>query len=135
MRFLYIVMSPIVAASEQLRTSFRPILLTVVMLPVLELVLHDNNFVTGSTHYVQINRTAVGSSVSPIYTNLFVGSFENNALQSFRVCPLTYYRYMDDSSSSGLAVNCPLTVFLIISTLFMAPSNSHAVSHMSVQIF
>lgn len=72
------------------------ILDSVAVITLLKLVLNYNNFTFDNNHFLQIHGAAMGSRVSPNYANLFMGSFEEKALNGFDIRPLAFYRYIDD---------------------------------------
>ena len=46
------------------------------LMKLLELILQSNNFTFNKEHYLQINGTAMGTRVAPMYANLFMDSIE-----------------------------------------------------------
>ena len=45
------------------------------LVEMLTLVLKNNNFCFDGNHYLQINRTAMGTKMAPSYANIFMGDF------------------------------------------------------------
>ena len=64
---------------------------------LLKFVLLATYFVYRGTFYKQIRGCAVGSPVSPIIANLYMGHFEREALSTFARPPEIWYRYVDNT--------------------------------------
>ena len=47
-------------------------------------------------HYLQIHGTAMGKRMAPLYANLFLAKFDNNALTHARHKRHIWWRYIDD---------------------------------------
>nr|XP_039254344.1 uncharacterized protein LOC120331335 [Styela clava] len=60
------------------------------------MVLNNNNFVFNDNHYLQINGTAMGTKMAPKYANTFMANLESKMLQTAKIKPLYYFRYIDD---------------------------------------
>nr|XP_039273918.1 uncharacterized protein LOC120347871 [Styela clava] len=60
------------------------------------MVLNTNNFVFNDKHYLQINGTAMGTKMAPKYANTFMANLESRMLQTAKIKPLYYFRYIDD---------------------------------------
>ena len=54
---------------------------------LIRMILAENNFSFNDNHYLQIQRTAMGTKMAPSYANLFLGCFEANALGSLEQAP------------------------------------------------
>ena len=63
---------------------------------LLDLVLQLNAFTFEDSIFKQIHGTSMGTVVAPTYANIFMGWLEENLLQTFRLKPLIYLRYLDD---------------------------------------
>ena len=63
---------------------------------LIQLILTLNNFVFQDKNYLQIQGTAMGTSMAPSYACLFMGMFETNFLKSCKHKPLVWLRYIDD---------------------------------------
>ena len=55
-----------------------------------------NNFCFYDNHYLQIHGTAMGTRIPPSFANLFLGYFEDNALEKAPFYPHVWLRYIDD---------------------------------------
>nr|XP_039263152.1 uncharacterized protein LOC120339139 [Styela clava] len=60
------------------------------------MVLDNNNFVFDGKHYLQINGTAMGTKMAPKYANIFMADLESEILETAKIRPQYYYRYIDD---------------------------------------
>ena len=65
------------------------------------MVLKNNNFQFNNENYLQISGTAMGTRVAPSYANLFMTDLETKLLDKSMDKPRTWFRYIDDISSSG----------------------------------
>ena len=63
---------------------------------LIQLILSLNNFVFNNNNFLQIQGTAMGTSMAPSYANLFMGHFETNFLQTCLQKPIVWLRYIDD---------------------------------------
>ena len=64
---------------------------------LIELCLRCTYFQFQDTFYEQLEGTAMGSPLSPIVANIFMESFESNALILFHVQPKQWVRYVDNT--------------------------------------
>ena len=63
---------------------------------LISMILTMNNFSFNSKHYLQTRGTAMGTSMTPSYANLFLPKFETDALTRASFQPFIWWRYMDD---------------------------------------
>ena len=63
---------------------------------LIRMILTMNNFSFNDNHYLQIHGTAMGTKMAPSFANLFLGTFEANALKNAPFNPHTWFRYIDD---------------------------------------
>ena len=47
-------------------------------------------------NYLQINGTAMGTRVAPMYANLFMNSLEETYIYPHTKCPRIWFRFIDD---------------------------------------
>lgn len=66
------------------------------ILQLLEINLTRNDFVFDSKYYLQIKGTAMGKRFAPAYANIFMATWEEEALSKCAEKPLHYLRYLDD---------------------------------------
>ena len=66
------------------------------LIKLLEFVLKSNNFTFNQDTYLQINGTAMGTTVAPTYTNLFMNSLEQIYIYPHANCPRIWFRFIDD---------------------------------------
>ena len=55
-----------------------------------------NNFSFDKSHYLQIQRTAMGTYMALSYANIFMGKLEANLLHKTPYKPSDWWRYVDD---------------------------------------
>ncbi|XP_078374399.1 uncharacterized protein LOC144657936 [Oculina patagonica] len=63
---------------------------------LIRMILNMNNFSFNNQHYLQIHGTAMGTRMAPSYANLFMGKFEQNAIDNTVNKPLVWWRFIDD---------------------------------------
>jgi hypothetical protein len=63
---------------------------------MLTLVIKNNNFTFDGNHYLQINRTAMGTKMAPSYANIFMGDLEERLLLSSLKQLLSWFRFIDE---------------------------------------
>ena len=63
---------------------------------LIRMILNMNNFSFNNEHYLQIHGTAMGTRMAPSYANLFMGKFEQNAIDNTVYKPLVWWRFIDD---------------------------------------
>lgn len=66
------------------------------LLKLLEINLTRNDFVFDGQFYLQIKGTAMGKKFAPAYANIFMASWEEEALAKCQKQPAYYFRYLDD---------------------------------------
>lgn len=66
------------------------------LLKLLEINLTRNDFVFDGQFYLQIKGTAMGKKFAPAYANIFMASWEGEALAKCEKQPAYYFRYLDD---------------------------------------
>ena len=70
---------------------------TRVIIKLLSLILHLNNFSFNGKHYQQTQGCTMGSKCSPSYANLFMGDFEEKFIYpKIKNKSACYYRFIDD---------------------------------------
>ena len=69
---------------------------TETLLSLAELVLKNNFFEHNNVVYKQNQGTAIGKKFAPSYAILFVGDFEERALENYHLKPWVWWRYIDD---------------------------------------
>ena len=55
-----------------------------------------NHFSFDGLHYLQKHGTAMGTRMTPSYTNIFMGKLERDLLQRSPLQPFVWWRYIDD---------------------------------------
>ena len=63
---------------------------------LIQLILESNAFIFNGAYDLQQQGTAMGTQMAPQYTNLFMGKFEQQFLQTQNKLPLVWWRYIDD---------------------------------------
>ena len=87
----------IAACKEALDLRRDPTTPTKEVVEMIELVLDNNNFSVGSSkHYTQVNGTAIGSKLGRNYACPYLGKWETTLLNSCKLKPFMYLRYIDD---------------------------------------
>ena len=69
---------------------------TTFLCTLITLILTMNNFVFDGINFLQTQGTAMGTCMAPNYANLFMGSLESNFLNSCKIKPTKWLRYIDD---------------------------------------
>ena len=62
---------------------------------LIHIILTNNNFTFNGVHYLQIQGTAMGTRMAPLYANIFMDKLEREFLQTHSLCPLVWWRYID----------------------------------------
>lgn len=62
----------------------------------LEIILYNNGLEFNGKFFIQIKGTAMGTSVAPIYADIFLFMLEIPTLKKLSFTPLFYVRYLDD---------------------------------------
>ena len=60
------------------------------------MILGMNNFSFNGQHFLQTHGTAMGTRMTPSYANLFMGNFEQLAIENAPLKPFVWWRYIDD---------------------------------------
>ena len=63
---------------------------------LIRMILGMNNFSFNGQHFLQTHGTAMGTRMAPSYANLFMGNFEQLAIENARLNPFVWWRYIDD---------------------------------------
>ena len=63
---------------------------------LIHLILESNSFTFNGAYYLQLQGTAMGTRMAPLYANLFLGKFEQQFLQTQDKLPLVWWRYIDN---------------------------------------
>ena len=63
---------------------------------LIRMILTMNNFEFENNHYLQLHGTAMGTKMSPAYSNLFMGNLEQKISPQSLFEPLVWWRYIDD---------------------------------------
>ena len=66
------------------------------LIEALTIVMRNNVFLFGDTHWHQLQGTAMGTPPAPTYANLFFAIHENRILRKYATNLLLYKRYIDD---------------------------------------
>lgn len=66
------------------------------LLQLLEINLTRNDFVFNGQYYLQVKGTAMGKRFAPAYANIFMATWEGEALEKCPKKPFIYLRYLDD---------------------------------------
>ena len=64
---------------------------------LIRMILTMNNFSFNNEHYLQKHGTAMGARMAPSYANLFVGNFEQQAIDNSLLKPFIWWRFIDDT--------------------------------------
>ena len=60
------------------------------------MILTMNNFTFNDQQFLQIHGTAMGTRMAPSYANLFMGKFEQQAIENATYKPFVWRRFIDD---------------------------------------
>ena len=63
---------------------------------LIRMILTMNNFSFNNEHYLQKHGTAMGTRMAPSYANLFMGKFEQHAIDNSSLKPFIWWRFIDD---------------------------------------
>ena len=63
---------------------------------LIRMVLTMNNFSFNNEDYLQKHGTAMGTRMTPSYANLFMGKFEEQAIDNSLLKPFIWGRFIDD---------------------------------------
>ena len=63
---------------------------------LIRMILTMNNFSFNNEHYLQVHGTAMGTRMAPSYANLFMGKFEQHAIENAPLKPFVWWRFIDD---------------------------------------
>ena len=63
---------------------------------LIRMILTMNNFSFNNEHYLQKHGTAMGTRMAPSYVNLFMGKFEQQAIDNSLLKPFIWWRSIDD---------------------------------------
>ena len=63
---------------------------------LIRMILGMNNFSFNGQHFLQTHGTAMGTRMAPSYANLFMGNFEQLAIENAPLKPFVWWRYIDD---------------------------------------
>ena len=63
---------------------------------LIQMILSINNFTSNDQHFLQIHGTAMVTRMAPSYANLFMGKFEQDAIENAPFIPFVWWRYIDD---------------------------------------
>lgn len=66
------------------------------LLLLLDINLRRNDFKFDDLFFLQIKGTAMGKKFAPAYANIFMAEWETTVLNSCKIKPLHYFRYLDD---------------------------------------
>ena len=66
------------------------------LMELANLALKNNFFEHNSKIYKQVQGTAIGAKFAPSYAIIFMGEFEERAINSFHLKPWVWWRYIDD---------------------------------------
>jgi hypothetical protein len=67
------------------------------ILQLLELTMRNNDFTFCGLVFLQIFGTAMGKTFAPNCADLYLEEFDNKAMHDFRIHPLLFYRFLDDT--------------------------------------
>ena len=59
------------------------------------MILGMNNFFFNGQHFLQTHGTAMGTRMAPSYVNLFMGNFEQLAIENAPLKLFVWWRYID----------------------------------------
>ena len=63
---------------------------------LIRMILTMNNFSFNNEHYLQKHGTAMRTRMAPSYANLFIGKFEQQAIDNSLLKPFIWWRFIDD---------------------------------------
>ena len=63
---------------------------------LIKLLLKNNFFEQGSDIFKQVKGTAIGTKFAPQYAIVYLGEFEDTALEGYGLKPWVWWRYIDD---------------------------------------
>ena len=66
------------------------------ILQLLDITLFNNDFKFDCLWFLQIKGTAMGKKYAPSYANIYMHSWESQALAAYRLAPSIWLRYIDD---------------------------------------
>ena len=66
------------------------------LIKLLEFILKSNNLMFKQDNYLQLNGTAMETSVAPMYANLFMTFLEQTYIYPHAKCPRIWFRFIDD---------------------------------------
>ena len=72
-------------------------LLHAVLRKLLEFATKKSHFLFDGQYYDQIDGVAMGSPLDPVLANIFMCHFKERWVMNGKVCPLLWYRYVDDT--------------------------------------
>ena len=84
------------ACKEASDKRLKPMVPTVKILEMIDVVLENNNFKFGDQNYTQTEGTAIGSKLGMHYASTYMGKWESMLLGRVERKPLQYYRFVDD---------------------------------------
>jgi len=73
-----------------------PLRPTNLLLQLLNIILHKNDFQFDNQFYLQTTGIAMGLSAAPSLADLYMTPFDEMAREGFHIKPKLYYRYLDD---------------------------------------
>jgi len=88
-----------IALDKRYSLSDPPTLPRSVLQKFLEFATKKSHFLFDGQYYNQIDGVAMGSPLGPVLANIFMCHFEEKWVMSGQVCPLCWYRYVDDTFS------------------------------------
>ena len=84
------------AMRKALDSRENPEVSTATLMDLADLVLKNNYFTHNGRTFRQKRGTAIGTKFAPPYSILFMGDFEERALEGFELKPWLWWRYIDD---------------------------------------